>query len=57
MKQRHNARERDQEDWRRLFEMTHPGLQLLRITHPPGAALAIIIAIWNGRTIWDVQAS
>lgn len=47
MKQIQNGRERDPEDWKMLFELVDQRLQLQEIIRPPGAALALIVAIWT----------
>lgn len=37
-----NAQARDMDEWVRLIESVDPGLQIVRVIHPPGAATSII---------------
>ena len=50
MKEVQNARERNADDWARLFREADPNLRLLEIRSPPSSNLAIIVAGWEGTT-------
>ena len=45
-----NARERDADDWARLFQEADPRFRLDEIKSPPASGLAIIVAFWEGET-------
>ena len=42
-----NARERDADEWRWLFEEADPRFTFLGVKRPKGSDLAIIEAVWN----------
>ena len=42
-----NARERDTEDWRQVFEDADPRFKVLRVFTPSGSALGIIDVVWE----------
>lgn len=48
MKAFNNARERDVEAWKELFERADPDFHFLGISVPAGARMAIIEAEWRG---------
>jgi hypothetical protein len=43
----HNAKERDQNDWRNLFAEADPSFEFVQATPIPGAEIGIIEAKWN----------
>lgn len=43
-----NSRERDETDWRILFQKADPRFKVLKSWVPQGATLAIIDVIWEG---------
>lgn len=45
-----NARERDADEWRSLFAEADPRFEFQGVKRPSGSNLAIMEAIWNGRT-------
>ena len=45
-----NARERDADEWRSLFAEADPRFEFQGVKQPTGSNLAIMEAIWNGRT-------
>lgn len=49
MKEIQNAKERDAEDWARLFHDAHPDFKLQEIITPPSSDLAIIVVSWEGK--------
>ena len=48
MKEIQNAKERDAEDWTRLFKMADCRFLLREIREPEGSDLAIVVAEWVG---------
>ncbi|KAL9621055.1 MAG: hypothetical protein Q9160_004440 [Pyrenula sp. 1 TL-2023] len=47
MKQLLNSREREEEDWKHLFERAHPNFRF-SVRTPPNGGMSIIEAIWEG---------
>lgn len=48
MKEIQNAKERDADDWKQLFENADPRLKFCGAKKPPLSTLAIMEAIWEG---------
>lgn len=48
MKQLLNSREREEEDWKHLFERAHPTFRFSGVRTPPSGGMSIIEAIWEG---------
>ena len=46
-----NARERDADEWESLFTEADARFEFQGVKRPNGSNLAIMEAIWNGRTI------
>lgn len=46
-----NGKEREAEEWKKLFQEADIRFDLIGITHPPGSALAIIEVMWRGDQI------
>ena len=42
-----NARERDEDDWRRLFGEADSRFKVLRIFTPKGSTLGIVDVVWE----------
>ena len=47
MKEIQNAKERDAEDWRKLFESADPCFAFCGVKQPSHSTLAIIEAVWE----------
>ncbi|KAL8805329.1 MAG: hypothetical protein Q9182_002003 [Xanthomendoza sp. 2 TL-2023] len=45
----HNAKERDIEDWKKLFRIADPGYEMLSVSKPKGSKLTIIEAGWRSQ--------
>jgi hypothetical protein len=43
----HNGKERDADDWARLFEVCDARFQFDGVIRPPGSRLGIVHATWN----------
>jgi SAM-dependent methyltransferase len=43
----HNGKERDDDDWRQLFNDCDPRFKYLGVTRPPGSRLAVVQAKWE----------
>ena len=43
----HNGKERDADDWRKLFEDCDPRFKFEKIIRPPGSKLGIIQVAWE----------
>jgi hypothetical protein len=43
-----NSRERDEDDWRKVFQEASPQFKVLRVFTPKGSALGIIDVVWEG---------
>lgn len=50
IKSNFNGKERDSDDWIKLFSGVSPDFRVLRMHTPPGAMLSIIEVIWDGPT-------
>lgn len=44
----HNAKERDADDWAKLFHDADPRFQFLGVKQPPAAKMGFIEARWEG---------
>ena len=53
MKQNFNGKERDADDWAKLFKVADPCFRLTRIKTPSYSMLSIIEATWDGPTFSD----
>lgn len=42
-----NARERDEDDWHKVFAEADPRFKVQRVFTPKGAALGIVDAVWE----------
>ena len=42
-----NAREREEDDWRALFEQADPRFKVVRVSSAPGGGSGVIEAVWN----------